>query len=145
MVAFAASFGDPTADSIGIFWAYFIPALIVDVGVLAYFDGGRSGATPGKRLRAIRVVDEASGGSIGYPRAVLRRIVYLLGFFALGVGLAWALIKPRHQAWHDKAARSLVVYGSQSEYSMKSAVLLWVAAAVVAGGAGAFLAQGTYH
>jgi uncharacterized RDD family membrane protein YckC len=81
-------------------------------GYMIAFDGGPRGATPGKRILRMRVIDVDTGGPIGYPRAALRRLVYLLGGLALYVGWFWLLFDRRHQALHDKAARSLVVRAS---------------------------------
>ena len=93
------------------------PSLIVATGMsvalyIAYcvlFDGGERGATPGKRIFRIRVADEENGGPIGYRRAVTRRLFYFLGGLCLYVGWLWVLLDHRRQAWHDKAARSVVL------------------------------------
>ena len=73
------------------------------------FDGGRRGATAGKRIVGLRVVDAQTGGPIGFGRAAVRRVVYVLGGLILYFGWLWMFTNSRRQTWHDKAAGSLVV------------------------------------
>jgi uncharacterized RDD family membrane protein YckC len=82
------------------------------VPVAVYFtwcEGQPSGQTLGKRVLGIRVVDDATGGSIGYARALLRFVVSGISFIALLFGYLSMLGDSAGQTWHDKAARSLVV------------------------------------
>src|SRR2546421_5677422 len=58
-------------------------------GYFIAFDGGPRGATLGKRLVGIRVIDAGSGTPIGYRRAAIRRVAYVLGGMALYVGWLW--------------------------------------------------------
>jgi uncharacterized RDD family membrane protein YckC len=87
----------------------FIPAMLVLFIALVAFDGGPRGATPGKRILRIRVSDAAAPGPIGYRRASLRRLVYLLGGLPLYAGWIWALIDRHRRTWHDLAAHSVVL------------------------------------
>ena len=66
----------------------------------------RSG--PGKRLMKLHVVG-VDGRDIGFGRGLLRAIVLILGSLPFYLGWLWMLWDPRRQAWHDKAARSLVI------------------------------------
>jgi uncharacterized RDD family membrane protein YckC len=77
--------------------------------LLVHFDGGQRGATPGKRLLGIRVVDAAGSGPIGHRRAALRRLVYVLGGLLLYLGWLWLLVDRHRQTWHDKAAHTVVL------------------------------------
>jgi len=95
--------------SVGLFLALFIPSLVLAFAYLVVFDGGARGATPGKRILHLRVEDADGGGPIGYRRAVIRRLVYLVGGLAIYIGWLWLLVDRRRQAWHDKAAHSIVV------------------------------------
>lgn len=76
---------------------------------LIAFDGGPRGATPGKRIVRIRVADASEGGAIGYRRAAVRRLGYLVGGLIFFAGWWWALFDRRRQTWHDKLAHSVVV------------------------------------
>lgn len=67
------------------------------------------GATPGKLLMRLRVINEATGEKISDRQALVRLFAYLaaaapllLGFFAI----EW---NRKRQGWHDKIARTAVV------------------------------------
>jgi len=91
-------------------------ALCYIVFVSAYFalsNGGEAGATVGKRLMRIRVVDQHDGNPIGPGRALLRWVltgVFWVSLYLPGLlNLLWPLWDPQRQAWHDKLANSVVV------------------------------------
>ena len=63
-----------------------------------------AGRTPGMALLGVRVV-ATRGGRPSWPSALVRAV--LLAYFPLGA--AWALVDRRHQAVHDKVARTVVV------------------------------------
>lgn len=109
-----------------VFSGLLLVAWLSVMGLAVYFDGSPGGATPGKMVIGIRVADQEARGQIGYRRATVRRIVYLLGGWCFYLGWLWGLWDRRSQTWHDKAAHSLVVL-SDRRWSVLSAVLLWVA------------------
>ena len=82
---------------------------LVAVQVLYFWLGNASGGTPGKRLLNLRVVDAESEMPIGNGRGLLRVIVWWLGALPLYLGWLWSLWDSDRQAWHDKAAKSVVV------------------------------------
>jgi uncharacterized RDD family membrane protein YckC len=94
--------------SSGFFLALWSAAMVLIFVFLSMFDGGPRGATPGKRIVGIRVVDEQTGTAIGYRRGALRRAAYLGGGLVV-VGWLRVLWDQRNQAWHDRVARTLVV------------------------------------
>jgi uncharacterized RDD family membrane protein YckC len=63
-----------------------------------------AGRTPGMALLGLRVVG-LDGGAIGWLRALIRAAV--LAYFPIGA--VWLLVDRRHQAVHDKLARTTVV------------------------------------
>jgi len=67
------------------------------------------GATPGKMLLKLRIVDAATGENIQVWQGVVR----FLGYYASGllscVGFLFMLWDPRKQTLHDKLARSVVI------------------------------------
>ena len=89
-----------------VFYVLWVVALIA---YPIYFEGGPTGATFGKRIVGIKVIDFNTGGSIGYGRAFLRYIVksFLSGIFLLGY--LWMLWDKEKQTWHDKLSNSVVV------------------------------------
>lgn len=69
---------------------------------------GQGGQTPGKKLVGLAVVGE-DGEEIGYARALLRWVAYLLALLPLGFGLLMALFHPRRRGLHDLLAGTCVV------------------------------------
>jgi uncharacterized RDD family membrane protein YckC len=89
------------------------------LGTIVYYtvlEGGPGGQTLGKKAVGIRVTDIATGGPIGYGRAlartVFRPVSWLFGFFPLGY--LWMLWDKQKQTWHDNVARSVVVPATQT-------------------------------
>ena len=89
-----------------------IAIIAVTIGSVAYyvvFDGGPTGATPGKRICGIKIVSIETGGPIGYGRAFVRFLVRIISGIPLYLGYLWMLWDPQKQCWHDKAAKDVVV------------------------------------
>ncbi len=84
-------------------------SLIVDIAYFVSLEGGPTGQTLGKRALGIRVIDYRTGGSIGYPRALLRLVVEYISGLVVLLGYLWMLWDREKQTWHDKAAGSVVV------------------------------------
>jgi uncharacterized RDD family membrane protein YckC len=80
-----------------------LPALVCIVG------WGRFGATPGKCLLELRVVDARTGGRPGYMRAFIRYVGYFVSFLTLGLGFVWIVFDRRRQGLHDKLAGTRVI------------------------------------
>lgn len=74
--------------------------------------GSGRGQTPAKRLFGIAVRSSLTGGQVGYRRAFVRFGTLVL-FGLMGpvvlVNFLWPLRDQRRQAWHDKAAGTIVV------------------------------------
>lgn len=73
-----------------------------------FFWVNQEGATPGKKLLAIKVI-KADGGSISYGTAVIRELSYLVSLVPLGLGYLWVAWDKNKQGWHDKLAGTYVV------------------------------------
>lgn len=67
------------------------------------------GASPGKIVLGLRIVDEPTGGRLSLPQSAGRYVVAILGVLCAGAGIFWIAIDRRHQGWHDKIVRTLVV------------------------------------
>ena len=69
------------------------------------------GQTPGKWLMDIRAVDKRNGSEPGLGRMLFRETLgkWVSGCF-LGLGWFWAIWDRDAQAWHDKIARTVVLY-----------------------------------
>jgi uncharacterized RDD family membrane protein YckC len=83
--------------------------LVVQAVYFAFF--WSTGSTPGMRIFGIRVADAANPeASIGFGRAILRWVGYLVSSACCAIGLIWAAFDSRKQGWHDKIAGTVVVY-----------------------------------
>jgi uncharacterized RDD family membrane protein YckC len=85
---------------VGIPWLFLIYSAVF--WVLA------AGRTPGKAalgLRVVRVDDRA----IGWRTAVTRAAGYVVSSILM-IGFMWIAVDRRHQGFHDKLARTFVVY-----------------------------------
>jgi uncharacterized RDD family membrane protein YckC len=106
-----------TGDTTGFFVVYLTSYLVVGVLAFAYLtfmNGSERGQTVGKMALKIQVRDEVTGGPLGYGKAAVRTLIYLvLSLFTCGIGFLldglWPLWDPKRQALHDKPAGSLVV------------------------------------
>ncbi len=75
--------------------------------LLAFYDfvfWGLAGRTPGMALLGVRVTT-TTGRPVPWRSALIRAVV--LGYFP--IGSLWCLVDRRHQAVHDKLARTVVV------------------------------------
>ncbi len=88
--------------------SYFI-SFCLNVGYFVY--GWGMGSTFGQRVFHLAVVDAETGRPIGFGRAGIRYLGYLVSIFACYVGLIWAAFDPKKQGWHDKFANSVVIQG----------------------------------
>lgn len=112
IIAFAIGF-------LGIFVDMFRPtndarmqAIILIAGLifsLIYFtlSWGRSGQTIGMGLTGIKVV-RTDGNRLGYGKALLRYVGYVISALLLSLGFLWIGFDKRRQGWHDKIAGTLV-------------------------------------
>jgi uncharacterized RDD family membrane protein YckC len=67
------------------------------------------GRTLGMRLFRLRVVQEEDMASPGIFTALIRWFGLWLSFACCFLGVIWVAFDSRHQGWHDKIARTLVV------------------------------------
>jgi uncharacterized RDD family membrane protein YckC len=68
-----------------------------------------TGQTIGKALMGLRIVP-LGGGRIPLWRAFLRYFSYYLSGLMLGIGFFWIIFDNRRMGWHDKLARTCVLY-----------------------------------
>ncbi|MBI5461943.1 MAG: RDD family protein [Gammaproteobacteria bacterium] len=74
--------------------------------------------TPGKLLLGCRIVDARNGGRPRLWQVLVRLFGYALSALPLGLGFLWVIWDKRHQGWHDKLARTLVVEDDESRLSL---------------------------
>lgn len=72
----------------------------------------RTGATLGKSLLGLRIVDETTGRPPTATKAFVRWLVAdLFSSRLLYLGYLWAFVDDRRRTWHDRLADTLVVEG----------------------------------
>lgn len=68
------------------------------------------GATPGKVFLGMRIVgSDGRVDGIGWGRAILRYIGYIVSSFFFCLGFIWIIFDDDNRGWHDKIARTYVV------------------------------------
>ena len=68
-----------------------------------------AGQTPGKALLGVRVVS-IKGGKLTWLQALVRFLGYIPSAILIWLGFIWILVDDRRQGWHDKLARTYVIY-----------------------------------
>jgi uncharacterized RDD family membrane protein YckC len=81
-----------------------------------------SGKTIGMALLGIRVV-KTDGSPIGARQAVIRTMTLPLSIIVFGLGFLGILTNRRRYAWHDRFAKTAVVYS----WDARAARLRWLA------------------
>ena len=85
-----------------------LAGLAIGVGYSYYF-WTTSGQTPGKMAMSLQVVSAETGGLLEPSTALLRYVGYVVSSIPLGLGYLWVLWDPKHDAWHDKIAKTKVI------------------------------------
>jgi len=83
-------------------------SLIADISYFCYF-WTNSGATPGKMIFGLKVIDE-NGGPVRMGQAIKRWFSQFLSGFLLGYGFMKAGWSPEKRSLHDGIARTRVIY-----------------------------------
>ncbi|SPX85421.1 RDD family protein [Moraxella ovis] len=69
----------------------------------------RKGATPGKMLLGLKVLDAKTGNLLTLGQALLRYVGYILSSLIFCLGYIWVGFDKKKQGWHDKIAKTVVV------------------------------------
>jgi uncharacterized RDD family membrane protein YckC len=85
----------------------YIVILLAEIAYYTYFHG-HTGQTIGKMLCGLKVVN-IQGEVIGYRRAFLRWMGYVISSLILYLGFFWIAIDRNRQGWHDKIAKTYVI------------------------------------
>jgi uncharacterized RDD family membrane protein YckC len=98
-------------------------AILILIGIVTYaafwvwnvcLKQGRTGATIGKGVLGIRLVNE-QGQPIGGGMSFLRQLVHILDSLACYLGWLWPLWDAKSQTFADKIMNTVVVNASQSQ------------------------------
>ena len=113
---FIAMLIDGLILAIPLFIAYYILPIFIGwllgvVGAAAYaiYFWTSSGATPGKMVMKLKVVNAETGALLEPAEAVLRYVGYLASSLPFYLGFIWVLFDPNKEAWHDKIAKTRVI------------------------------------
>lgn len=104
-----AAYGQPIAK-----WNDLRPASVVInwllplIGCVLFWSW--QGATPGKLIVGLKVVDAKTGGKPSPLQALLRWIGYLVSAVPLFAGFLWARVDAQGRTWHDRIARTAVLH-----------------------------------
>ena len=67
------------------------------------------GATPGKMVTGIKVVDSKTGQTPTLKQSLLRYVGYVVSTIPFLLGFIWIAFDSKKQGWHDKISGTLVV------------------------------------
>ena len=104
---------------------YQIIAIVVAVAwgfIYFSYQWSLSGKTLGMALFGLKVVS-AEGAEITSRQAVIRTITLPLSIVVFGLGLFGIVLRVDHRAWHDRFAKTCVIY----DWDARSARLRWLA------------------
>lgn len=117
--------GDPSVRDLGpqcgdsgattLSWSCYLACWVAGLAYALWNFGlrqGRSGASLGKGLLAIRVLDATTLQPIGFWRSTIRQLTHLVDIVSV-VGLLWPLWDRRHQTFADKLASTVAVSGTR--------------------------------
>ncbi len=88
--------------------------LLVNYGYFVFFFS-TTGQTIGKSIMGLRVVT-LGGHRMGVKRSFIRALCYAVSLAPLGLGFLWVLGHDQRQAWHDRIARTYVLYVWDARY-----------------------------
>lgn len=67
------------------------------------------GATPGKMILRMKIIDEKTGEVPTRGVSIVRYLSYLISFFPPFIGFAWIGLNKKRKAWHDIIAGTVVI------------------------------------
>ena len=81
--------------------------LVVAIAVVIFWR--TRGATPGKMLCGLRIVDSTTLGPLSTGQCIGRYLAYIVSALPLLLGYLWIAVDRRKQGFHDKLASTFVV------------------------------------
>jgi uncharacterized RDD family membrane protein YckC len=88
--------------------AFFVNWVVPGAAYVAFWV--LKGATPGKMAIKAVVVDERTHAAPDFWQALTRYVGFYVSLTPLLLGFIWVAFDRRKQAWHDKMARTVVIY-----------------------------------
>ncbi len=89
-----------------------VPGVIMEISllILVIVLWTQYGATPGKMVFNVVIVDRETGNLPGVGQSVLRYIGYIVSTVPLFLGFFWIIWDDKKQGFNDKIADTVVVY-----------------------------------
>jgi uncharacterized RDD family membrane protein YckC len=98
--------------------------LLLVLSVLYYVIAwARTGQTVGMSLIGLKVIAK-DGSQVGFGKAILRYIGYIVSGLVLSIGFLWIVFDGKRQGWHDKIAGTYVIREEDSYLVPKGASLV---------------------
>lgn len=98
------------------FLTHYIFLFIAESGVQILLIGGATllfwvhrGATPGKMLLRMKIIDEKTGNLPSFRQSLLRSFGYILSLLPFCLGFIWIYFDKRNRGWHDYLAGTSVI------------------------------------
>ena len=123
MISMAVSL--PANGSVNIYHDW---KIVTEVSIVVWFflyfsyQWSLGGKTLGMAIFGLRVVT-ADGAPISGRAAVVRTVTLPISIAVAGLGLFGIILRVDHRGWHDRLARTCVVY----DWDARAARLLWLA------------------
>ena len=89
-------------------WADFLISYVLPF-ILTLLFWAWKGATPGKMILGMKIVDAETHELVPKGRLTLRYLGYYISMIPLFLGFFWVAWDKRKQGWHDKIARTVVI------------------------------------
>ncbi|HEX4219605.1 MAG TPA: RDD family protein [Acidimicrobiales bacterium] len=121
-LAFTIQLASGTTFSLSNYQIAFLVTAVVWEFIYFAYQWTLGGRTIGMALIGIRVV-KSDGSPIGARQAVIRTLTLPLSIIVFGLGFLGILTNRRRYAWHDRFARTAVVYS----WDARAARLRWLA------------------
>jgi len=98
--------GQASSDPLAQLGQFLFLAMLIGYPILSWAFWG--GATVGKKLMAVKIVDK-DGSPVSLKKAVIRFFSYIPSLAVLLLGFLWIIWDKEKQGWHDKIAGTKVV------------------------------------
>ncbi len=121
-VAFTVQLASGTKFSLANYQVVSLVAAVIWEFLYFAYQWALSGKTIGMAILGVRVV-KTEGTPIGARQAVIRTLTLPISIMALGLGFLGILTNRHRYAWHDRWARTAVVYS----WDARAARLRWLA------------------
>lgn len=74
----------------------------------------KKSATPGKIILKMKIVDADTHEKVPGKRLFVRYLAYFVSTIPLGLGFFWVAWDKKKQGWHDKIAKTVLIYDKES-------------------------------